>query len=166
MLVFVPTARADWLLTVNRMGFFGAWGAGAIYEWSERHAGEVSLGGYWNGGTEYIQSNLAYRYTRWRIEDSGRAWNPLELGIFAIRSWDQKSYFLQSPEKYPYENYYDQTRLRFGVEFGSVAAFKEWHLEVAYHVRVLDNGLVATYNNSRKDLQYYVSSGVAIRYRF
>ena len=167
MLLILPGfGRAEWQATVNRMGFFGNLGAGAIYDWENRHSLELSIGFYSNNEKTYSQTNLAYRYSRWIVEYPDIFWSPIQLGIFSVRSWDRDGYFLRSPSKYPYAGYYDETALRWGLEFGTVVKWKSSPVALAYHVRILDAGVVAIYNNANKDLQYHVSSGLALRYCF
>lgn len=86
--------------------------------------------------------------------------------FFTVRSWDRHNYFMTSPDKYPYEQYYDETALRYGLEFGSTMTFKDYNFAVAYRLRILDSGLIAVYNNKNRDLQYYISSGVSLQYVF
>ncbi len=148
------------------MGFLGEFGAGMIYEWESPHSVEVSIGAYKIQNHDQWQSNLAYRYSCWKIERENKHWVPMQIGFFTTRSWDSEHYFLEGPSQYPYSNYYDQTAFRWGIEFGSVLTYMNTGIAIAYHLRVLDTGLIAIYNNGRKDLQYYVSSGLALRYHF
>lgn len=166
MTAAASSAGAGWVATVNRTGFFGRFSAGAIYEWSDRHSAEFSLGVYSESHDSHAQANIAYRYNRWHYTWWNKTWSPLQLGVFAVRSRDRKSYFIKSPDIYPYAEYYDETLMRLGIEFGSVLTFWSTGVEVAYHLRVLDTAVVALYNNANKDLQYYISSGLALRDRF
>lgn len=158
--------KAEWQATFNRMGFFGDLGFGIIYDWDNPHSAEFSIGAYQINYVNFWQSNLAYRYSRWEEQFQDISWIPIQLGIFTVRTWDQSRYFLSSPPKYPYENYYDQNAFRWGLEFGSVIKWTEKDLSIAYHLRILDSGIVAIYNNAGKDLQYYISSGLAVSYHF
>lgn len=148
------------------MGFLGEFGVGAIYEWESPHSVELSIGSYRIDSKDQWQSNLAYRYACWKIERHNKQWTPMQIGFFTMRSWDSEHYFLEGPSQYPYSNYYDQTAFRWGIEFGSILKFMNTGIAVAYHLRVLDTGIIAIYNNGQKDLQYYVSSGLALRYYF
>ncbi|MBL7545083.1 MAG: hypothetical protein JNL11_14795 [Bdellovibrionaceae bacterium] len=121
---------------------------------------------YSNEGRHYTQVNFGYRYSRWQYNIDDKTLHPLQMGIFTTRTLDYKAYFLESPSQYPEKNYYDETRLRWGFEFGSALTFWSTRFELAYLVRIIDSGLVAVLNNSNKDLQYYISSGVSLRYRF
>lgn len=95
-----------------------------------------------------------------------RLWTPLQFGVFFIYSLDGYHFFANSPSQYPSSGYYDETRYRYGAELGSTFAFLSSGIELGYRLRILDNGMVAIYNNAHKDLQYYVSSGLELRYRF
>lgn len=93
-------------------------------------------------------------------------WTPVQVGLFAVRSWNRKKYFVRTPSEFPYEGYYDQTAFRAGLEFGTLIHWKGSRLSLGYFLRVLDIGLVAIYNNAYQDLQYYSSSGFTLRYVF
>ncbi len=148
------------------MGFLGEFGAGMIYEWESPHSVEFSLGTYKIQTHNKWQSNFAYRYSCWNIERENRQWVPMQIGFFTTRAWDSEHYFLEGPSQYPYSNYYDQTAFRWGIEFGSVLTYLSARVAIAYHMRILDTGIIAIYNNGKKDLQYYVSSGLALRFNF
>ena len=98
--------------------------------------------------------------------DQNKVWRPLQFGFFTVRSWDGRNYFLTSPEKYPYEQYYDETALRYGAEFGSTFTFTDYHIGISYSLRILDSGFIALYNNKSRDLRYYISSGLSFQYVF
>jgi hypothetical protein len=158
---------AQWSLSVEHAGFFGTYALGGVYEFNDRHATELSLGVYRNEGKpQQYQSNLAYRHSLWRVPWEEKMWVPLQLGAFTIYSLDGDHFFLKSPSKYPSAGYYDQTALRWGFEFGTSLIFPKNRFSISYHFRILDNGFVAVYNNFRRDLQYYVSSGINFQYRF
>lgn len=159
-------ANATWQVSLSRAGFFGSWAIGGIYEWSDRHSVELAAGQYQIQNKNYWQSDLAYRYAIWKTEYENIVWAPIQPGLFAIGSWDRENYFLKSPSKYPYDSYYDQTAVRWGLEFSSVVGWKNAPISIAYHIRIIDAGVVAIYNNSHKELQYYLSSGISLRYAF
>lgn len=165
-LLFSWTSSADWLGTVSTAGFFGKYSLGIAYQ-NEHHEGEFSLGSYSNAGRTELQSNLAYRYSPW-IEPvlTDKIWRPIRVGVFGLFSWDEKTYFTNSPSYYPTPGYYDQTALRLGLEVGTSMTLPSRNLSVAYFIRVLDSGMIAFYNNTRKDLQYYISSSLSLRYHF
>jgi hypothetical protein len=158
---------AQWSLSLEHAGFFGKYALGGIYEFNASHAAELSLGFFTaDGGGWNYQSNLAYRNSLWRVPWKEKIWVPLQVGVFTIYSLDGRRFFLQSPSKYPDAAYYDQTALRWGLEFGTSLIFRENRYALSYHFRILDNGFVAIYNNFRRDLQYYVSSGINFQYQF
>lgn len=158
--------RTHWQLAVNRMGFFGSFSAGGIYEWESLQSVEISLGRYLIADQYDPQVNLAYRFSPWQVETITGHWQPIQIGAFMLYSLDNRKFFFNSPAKYPYKHYYDQTALRWGLEAGTVYEWKNYPLALAYHIRVLDAGVVAIYNNANKDLQYHVSSGFSVRYVF
>jgi hypothetical protein len=166
MLTLAGRAEAAWQLTLDRTGFFGSVAAGAIYDWYENHSVEVSLGLFSMEENQYGQVNIAYRYSHWHVRREDTVWSPMQVGIFLTRSMDGGHYFRASPAKYPSADYYDQTALRGGLEFSTAILFESTHIGFAYSLRVLDSGLVAIYNNANRDLQYYISSGLALRYQF
>lgn len=79
---------------------------------------------------------------------------------------NDKKYFLRSPGKYPYPEYYDETALRYGLEFGTTLTFMPSRLAIGYRVRIFDNGVIAAFNKNNRDLQYYISSGLSLQYLF
>lgn len=159
-------AHADWRAVFERAGFFGKYSLGASYEWQPEHAVDLSLGVYQIEGQDYYQTNLVYRYSRWNVPFFGHMWRPLQFGAFFVYSLDRDRYFLDSPSKYPYKGYYDETALRWGAEFSSTLTFYPSRFAVAMRLRIFDNGLIAIYNNSQRDIQYYVSSGISLQYLF
>lgn len=158
---------ANWKGTLNHSGFFGAYSAGAIYEWRDRHQVELSFGAYPYDNVDYGQTNFAYRYSPWKMSLSSQVqWQPAYFGIFLVHSWDQSHYFMKSPSKYPYEGYYDETALRPGFEWATSFGFQPQKLEIVYSLRIVDGGLIAWHNNSSDDMKFFVSSGVSLQYRF
>lgn len=155
-----------WVVSFERAGFFGQYSVGAGYEWSPHHEWNLSYGFYSNGSRSGRQLNTVYRYSPWTVERPTHVWVPVHLGVFLMTSLEQDRFFLSSPAKYPYKDYYEQNALRGGAEFGTAFRLQNPPITLAYHLRFLDNGMVALYNNTRKDLQYYLSSGVAVQYRF
>lgn len=161
-----PALAGNWLVSIERAGFFGQYSLGVGYEWSPHHEVDLSYGFYSNGSRSGRQLNTVYRFSPWTIERVTHVWVPVHLGLFLMFSLEQDRFFFSSPSKYPYKDYYEQNALRGGVEFGTAFRLRSPALTIAYHMRFLDNGMVAIYNNSRKDLQYYLSSGIALQYRF
>lgn len=166
LILTAPSALAGWLLSFERTGFFGAYALGGGYQMEHKHSFEFLVGVYSNGGRDDYQGNLVYRYTRWSVPIKNVDWKPIQIGVFLIRSFDQDSYFLKTPDRYPTDNYYEPTLFRFGLELGSSFIFEDYNLGFSYRLRLLDSGIIALYNNSNKDLQYYSSSGFALQYYF
>lgn len=151
---------------IERAGFMGFLAAGVSYEWTPEHATDVSLGGYDIGNDTYYQTNIGYRYSRWVTPLKGNEWRPLQFGGFAVYALNTDRFFIRSPDKYPSKGYYDETALRYGAEFGSTLTFFPSRLAIGYRVRIFDNGLIAMFNNSNRDIQYYISSGFTLQYLF
>lgn len=162
----VSAEAAEWRAIIERAGFLGFVAAGASYEWSPEHAVDLSLGAYPIGDDTFYQTNFVYRYSRWNSPVQDDVWRPLQFGFFMVYSLDSERYFIDSPDKYPYPKYYDFTALRYGLEFGTTYTFKPSRIGIAYRIRIFDNGVIAIFNNSRRDLQYYVSSGFSLQYLF
>lgn len=160
------SVQAKWVANFERAGFLGSYALGVGYETESRHAFEGSIGTYSNDGKNQYQTNLLYRYSGWEITGNNKTWRPLQVGVFTIRSWDRENYFTKSPDQYPYEGYYDFTAFRAGLEVSNTLIFNQSRIAISYRFRILDNGIVAVYNNSHKDLQYYISSGLALSYLF
>ncbi|WP_413583108.1 hypothetical protein [Bdellovibrio sp. HCB288] len=167
-LIFVasPAHSGEWRALIERAGFMGFLAAGVSYEWTQEHATDVSLGGYHIDNETYYQTNIGYRYSRWVTPLKGNEWRPLQFGGFAVYALNTDRYFLSSPDKYPSKGYYDETALRYGAEFGSTLTFFPSRLAIGYRVRIFDNGLIAMFNNSNRDIQYYISSGFTLQYLF
>lgn len=160
------SSSAAWLGSLGANGFFGRYSAGVVYS-EGQHEAELSLGVYNQEREDYLQANFIYRYAPWEVLTRKKhVFHPLEIGLFVTYSLDTKNYFLVSPSKYPYNSYYDETALRWGFEISNSIYFPQKSLSATYHIRVLDTGLIAFYNNDRKDLQYYISSGFSLRYHF
>lgn len=166
-LIFInPALAANVRATLAHAGFFGKVSLGISYEFSDQHAADISLGGYEISDHLYYQLNLAYRYSPWTVPFGKHQWRPIQTGIFAVYSLDHDRYFFKSPGKYPYDNYYEQTILRYGVEFSSTMTFLPYNVAISYHVRVFETGVIANFNNQHKDLEFYISSGVSLQYLF
>jgi hypothetical protein len=159
------TARAQWGVELGRSGFWGKVSLGPTYRFSPAHSVGASLGTYNNGPDQYAQFNGIYRYSAWNFETPKLYWQPLTVGAFAICSLDSKRFFVKSPDKYP-ADYYEQTQLRGGIEFGTNVMLKSARVSFAIYLRVLENGMVALFNNAHRDLQYYSASGFALHYQF
>lgn len=146
----------------------GKYAAGFGYETKTLHEFDFLVGVYPNGEVTYIQLNLNYRYTPWEMhsENNKRIWRPFRFGAFTTRSLDGDHYFAKSPDRYPSADYYDKTAFRFGVELSHSLVLPSAQLSLSYRLRLLDNGFVALYNNSHKDLRYYLSSGISVSYLF
>ncbi|WP_255490133.1 hypothetical protein [Bdellovibrio sp. KM01] len=157
---------SDWRVILERAGFMGTLAAGASYEWLPEHAIDVTLGGYLIEQEIFYQTNIAYRYSRWNSPTNGNIWRPLQFGIFAVYALNSDRYFMRSPDKYPSKGYYDETAFRYGLEFGTTYTFLPSGFGIGYRIRIFDNGLTAMFNNSNRDVQYYISSGVTLQYLF
>lgn len=161
----MTTANAEWRALAERAGFFGKYSLGVSYEWNNTQATDLLIGTYEVADKNYYQANFAYRYSRWEVPFYGHSWRPVQLGGFIVASLDNGRFFVTSPSKYPYPEYYDETAVRWGAELGSTFTFKS-RFAIGYRLRIFDNGLIALYNNTNRDLQYYISSGLSLQYAF
>lgn len=164
--LFGTSAQAEVRLLFQRSGFVGKYSIGVSYEFTPQHAVDYLLGVYQIDNEDFYQSNFIYRYSRWNVPFYGSTWRPIQFGFFMVYAMNQDKYFLNSPSKYPYPGYYDETALRYGAEFSSTFTYWPTGIAIGYHIRVFDNGLIAAFNNSNRDLQYYMSSGVSFQYVF
>lgn len=142
----ISAQAGEWRAVLERAGFLGTLAAGASYEFVPEHA--------------------AYRYSRWNTKVFGNDWRPLQLGVFAVYALNNERFFIKSPDKYPYPDYYDETAIRYGAEFGTTFTFMPSRIGIGYHIRIFDNGIIAMFNNSNRDIQYYISSGISLQYLF
>lgn len=166
MLSSVQVRAGDWRAVVSRAGFLGVVAAGASYEVNPYHAVDFLLGSYSMGGDRHLQSNFLYRYSRWQVPVGADVWRPVQFGAFIVYANNNDKFFLKSPEVYPERNYYDGTAIRYGAEVTSTYTWYPLRFGLAYHLRIFDNGLIAIFNNSNRDLQYYISSGFSLQYVF
>jgi hypothetical protein len=167
LLLFVGVnASAVTRIVFERAGFLGKYALGASYEWTPEHAIDYLLGVYQIEGENFYQSNLIYRYSRWNVPFYSNSWRPVQFGLFLVYAMNQERYFMSSPGKYPYPAYYDETALRYGAEFSSTFTMWPSGFAFGYHIRIFDNGLVAAFNNTSQDIQYYISSGISLQYVF
>ncbi|WP_413559293.1 hypothetical protein [Bdellovibrio sp. HCB209] len=167
ILLLANTAHAGEVRAlIERAGFMGTVAAGGSYEWTPEHALDLSLGAFPIDSETFYQANFVYRYSRWNSPVKGDMWRPLQFGFFGVYALNNKRYFLKSPDKYPYPGYYDETSFRYGAEFGTTYTFMPSRIAIGYRLRIFDNGLIATFNNTNRDIQYYISSGFTVQYLF
>ena len=127
------------------------------------------MGTYSMESDEFQQFNLGYTYSPftfdWRMGET-KIFSP---GIYAIYTQGD-DYFTQSPDRYPYAEYYDPNGVRFGlsVAFSHIVRWSNYSLEIVYQVMALDQGIIAAYNNSNdlEELEYFMSSGLMLRFGF
>lgn len=167
-----PAGFDKWAAEITYAGYLGDVAGGAMREWNETHAAHISVGVYKINGVDYSQLNLGYTYRApwsYRFENADDLnWHFLSGGVYLMRSLDNTHYFRTSPSKYPSAGYYDETALRFGFTVGTSVSFFNDTTELKYFFMILDNGLIAWYNNQReRDLiSYFVSHGLSLSYRF
>jgi hypothetical protein len=166
ILFFSSGTLAIWQVAVNHAGFFGIWSLGAIYKWPDRFSLEFGLGRYQIDGRNFWQSNIAYRYAIWKFNYEQIVWTPLQPGLFLVASLDREKYFVESSPRYPYPNYYDQTAVRGGLELGTKLAWKNSPTTLVVYLRMIDGAILALYNTSKNEFQYYLASGVSLQYDF
>lgn len=164
-------ASASWVIAASYAGFLGDYSIAGGYHLDHRHSFHLGLGQYNVINNKYIQANLSYIYTPWSFdtrihEKADLAWDILDLGFHAIRSFDNSRNFRTSPSKYPTKDYYDETILRFGLQVGTSVRILHEKIKISYFSMILDNGLIALYNNNheRSLISYYISHGIMISY--
>ncbi|AGH96701.1 hypothetical protein [Pseudobdellovibrio exovorus] len=168
----VAEARDKWGAELSYGGYLGDCSIGALREWNERHSLHLSFGYYSIESTRYTQLNFGYNYqTPWyhRFESNNDlSWHFFTVGGYLLRSLDNTHYFRASPGKYPTAGYYDETALRFGLRMATSVRFWDDKAQISYFMMVLDNGLIASYNNQheRSLIAYFISHGLAVSYRF
>lgn len=146
-------------------GFQGAWSAGLIYDFNPAHRMEFLLGEYSVANEREYQVDLGYMYTPWRAHFGDVGWAPVQVGAVAMYALNG-DYFAVSPSKYPEPGYYEQTALRLGLRAGTEIATLGDRLRLGYEVVFLDSGVTAAFNNATKDLEYFMSAGLKLSYRF
>lgn len=160
------SSHAQWGAITQYAGFLGKYAVGPTYDFNDRHMASYLLGGYQIDKNYYYQSSLLYRYSRWTEALGDYNWRPLQIGLFMTYAMNNTRFFTRSPSIYPAKNYYEQTKLRYGVEVGTDIAFKKYPLNIGIYMRWLDVGLVALFNNQQRDQQFYFSSAVSLQYKF
>lgn len=166
LLFSLNSFAGQWRAVLSRAGFLGVAALGVSYEITPDHAVDFLLGSYTMGGDRHLQSNFMYRYSHWHVAIGEDEWRPVQFGAFLVHASNNDKFFMKSPDIYPESNYYDATAIRYGAEVGSTYTWYPLRLGLSYHLRIFDNGLIAIFNNSNRDLQYYISSGVSLQYVF
>src|SRR5688500_17053313 len=98
---YASLADAAWSAVIHHAGYFGDLAAGVLYEASENHILDSSIGYYPADGHRSHQLNLAYRYDPWKIQNDNFVWRPVQFGVFAVTTLEERHYFYRSPSKYP-----------------------------------------------------------------
>lgn len=149
-------------------GFLGEQAYGLGYEFNSRHYAEVTVGKYSVEGEDNHQLNIGYTYSWWHVPWLHGISKIFCPGLYALTALGRDEYFLASPDKYPYPEYYDQTAVRFGLTlaFSHLFLWENGGLELVYQVMMLDHGLIAKYNNPNEGLEDFISSGVMLRMQF
>lgn len=122
------SSHAQWGAITQYAGFLGKYAVGPTYDFNDRHMASYLLGGYQIDKNYYYQSSLLYRYSRWTEALGDYNWRPLQIGLFMTYAMNNTRFFTRSPSIYPAKNYYEQTKLRYGVEVGTDIAFKKYPL--------------------------------------
>ncbi len=159
-------ARADWGLVLQKGGYLGNTALGGVYTWKKEHSIELSIGNYLAAEKENYQINLGYRWSPWQVPISNWAWAPLQLGFFLMGALNNREYFTESSEVYPSEDYYDQTAVRGALQISSGFYFPKEKAALIYHFSILENGLIAIYNNDWRNLSYFWASGFSLQIYF
>lgn len=160
------SANADFGLLVGTGGLQGKVSGGVVYGFAENHSLMLSAGQYSLNGGHGTQLNFGYRYLPWHLEYGDFGWSPVGVGLVSLYALDRDDYFTKSPSKYPSEGYYEQTGLRFGLEFSSEGYALNRSVRLLYKFILLDSAIVALVNNDGKYAQYFYSAGLELQYRF
>jgi hypothetical protein len=164
-LLWGQAGLGEWGIKIESGGYLGNFALGGIYSWQKDHAVEASIGEYEAAGKKHYQMNLGYRWSPWKTQTSSVVWAPLHFGFFLIGSLDQSQFFTELGDTYP-DDYYDENAIRAALQLGSSLFFNRGKLAVVYYLTVLENGIIAIYNNDWKNLTHFWSSGLALQYFF
>lgn len=159
------TSLANWGFMTQYAGFLGKYAVGPTYD-NNNHMMSFLLGGYQINQEYFYQSSLIYRYSRWTVDFGELSWRPSQFGIFTTYAMNNDRFFFNSPSVYPEDNYYEQTKFRYGIEFGTDITFNKHPISLGIYMRWLDVGLIALFNNQHRDQQFYFSSAVSLQYHF
>ncbi|MGE0526845.1 MAG: hypothetical protein AB7P49_07270 [Bdellovibrionales bacterium] len=160
------TVHAEWGVGLGTGGFQGEKAVAVVKDWSRRHAIEFGIGEFPLAGEQEYQLNLGYRFTPWQVRYYDVAWSPLGVGVVALYALDQDEYFVESPDKYPSPDYYEQTGLRLGVEVSTQMMAWADRVRLLYKVVLLDTGITSYINNDGKYAENFYSSGLFIEFFF
>ncbi len=165
LFLFGSFAHGNWGVSVSTGAFQGRTSASAIYEFSGAHDVEFGLGQYPFGDQTRWQVNLGYRYSPFHLDWSPFAWRPLAIGLFTFYALDD-DYFLVSPGKYPSRDYYEETKLRVGIELATAIYPARRHFRVLFKMVMIDTGVVAFVNNRDDNVEYLLATGISFQYLF
>jgi hypothetical protein len=166
ILLISDAAFGDWGLVLQKGSYLGNTALGGIYTWKEKHSVEISIGNYMAADSENYQINLGYRWSPWQVPVSTWRWAPAQLGIFLMGTLNNREYFTESPDIYPSDDYYDQTAVRGAFQISSGFYFRKEKAAFIYHFSILENGLIAIYNNDWRNLNYFWASGFSLQIYF
>lgn len=162
----VCETQAQWGVVVQHAGFLGKAAVGPSYDFRTNHHFTWLLGTYEIGEEEFYQTSVVYRYSPWQERLAGYCWRPIQFGLFGTYALNTERFFFKSPDVYPEDKYYEQNVVRGGVEFGTDISHDVLPVTLGIHVRWLDIGMIALFNNTKRDQQYYFSSGISLQYKF
>jgi len=158
---------AAWGAQAQFSGFQGQLAIGPSYAFNPSHTAELSIGQYTINDDAYYQVNSGYIYTPWRVHlHRHNFWAPLHPGLTVMYSLDGSRYFYKSPDHYPTDNYYEPSVLRWGIQVGSTLRMNRRRFELTAYTVLLDSGLVALYNNDHEALEFFIASGMGVRFYF
>jgi hypothetical protein len=174
VLMMMATAPAvsfagDMDVVLQTQGFLGERALGLGYEFNSRHRIEATVGTYHVDSDEYRQLNIGYTYSPFQLDWNCGKTKIFSPGIYALFTRGHDLYFVHSPDRYPYKDYYDPNGVRLGITlaFSHVFQWASQAVEIVYQIMALDQGVIADYNNPEEDeLDDFMSSGLMVRVRF
>lgn len=162
--------QADWSVRLGTGAYLGRLQVGAGHLFSDRHEWLVSYGQTEDEILGQIrQYNLTYAYRPWEIQWGPWFAAPFKAGFFAT-STDRDEFFLQSPERYPEDFYYDPTKVRTGLRLGFDVGRElrnRQKLVAGFDLSVLDQGLLIAWNEGwRPAVSEFLSVGMSLSFQF
>lgn len=160
-------ASAEWGMAVGSGGYMGKTNMSAVYvSQNKKHMTTMGVGKTAGIlGDDIHQVNVKYLYSPFKYSYQKTHWNIVSVGVLAARCMCEET-FVQNSSKYPEKNYYDNTAYRFGLVFESHVTLDNWSLY--WDWTLLDQLAIVVANNDRyaNRPDYYLASGIGVRYFF
>lgn len=163
----VYSQAVEWQASIQHAGFMGEVSiAGGFENIAGWFGMDFGMGiSHDQNGESVQQFNLKLRLQpiTWDLGVYGKLLLPY-VGLQAMITPDSR-YFMESPDPLPEKNYYDFTKLRFGIPIG--VAWRGQHWTLYAESVLLDTDALAQYNtNSALDYREVMSSALGLRYHF